>query len=186
MKSSGLWQLLRKYLLIDWWPGWGFSSTVYKGVLIRICHLHPKFTFWKTHCLILGELLLWWNTMTESNLGRGGFVSWIVPYNRSSSKAMTAETCKPVLMQRPWRCATYCLAPYGLLNCFLIEPRTTSLEMVPPTMAWFLPHQSLIEKMLYNWISWKQFLNWGSFLCDDSSLCQIDTKPTSTITYFDQ
>ena len=27
--------------------------------------------------------------------------------------------------------------------------------------------------MPYSWISWKHFLNWGSFLCDDSSLCQV-------------
>jgi hypothetical protein len=44
-----------------------------------------------------------------------------------------------------------------------------------------LPTWSLIEKMPYSWISWRHFLNWSSFLCDNSSLCQVDTKPDSTI-----
>jgi hypothetical protein len=35
--------------------------------------------------------------------------------------------------------------------------------------------------MPYSWISWKHFLKGGSFLCDNSSLCQIDnTKPPCT------
>jgi hypothetical protein len=41
---------------------------------------------------------------------------------------------------------------------------------------------SLIEKMLYSWISWRNFLTWSSFLCDNSSLCQVGTKPASTST----
>jgi hypothetical protein len=35
---------------------------------------------------------------------------------------------------------------------------------------------SLIEKMPYSWISWRHFLKGGSFLCDNSSLCQVDTQ----------
>jgi hypothetical protein len=31
-----------------------------------------------------------------------------------------------------------------------------------------------------SWISWRHFLNWSSFLCDNSSLCQADTKLAST------
>jgi hypothetical protein len=30
--------------------------------------------------------------------------------------------------------------------------------------------------MPYSWISWKHFLNFSSFLCDKSSLCQVDTQ----------
>jgi hypothetical protein len=36
--------------------------------------------------------------------------------------------------------------------CFLIEPRTTSPGMAPPTMGSALPHRSLLKKMLYSWI----------------------------------
>ena len=42
---------------------------------------------------------------------------------------------------------------------------------------------SLIEKMAYSWISWRHFPNWSSFLCDNSSLCQVDTKLASTEAY---
>jgi hypothetical protein len=38
------------------------------------------------------------------------------------------------------------------------------------------PTWSLIEKMPYSWISWRHFLKGGSFLCDNSSLCQVDTQ----------
>jgi hypothetical protein len=34
--------------------------------------------------------------------------------------------------------------------------------------------------MPYSWISWRHFPNWSSFLCANSSLCQVDTKLAST------
>jgi hypothetical protein len=34
--------------------------------------------------------------------------------------------------------------------------------------------------MPYSWISWRDFFKGGSFLCDNSSLCQVDTQPAST------
>jgi hypothetical protein len=30
--------------------------------------------------------------------------------------------------------------------------------------------------MPYSWISWRHFLNGCSFLCDNFSLCQVDTQ----------
>jgi len=63
--------------------------------------------------------------------------------DRNSSRIGTWE-----LIQRPWRDAAYWLAPQGLLN-LLIESRTTSPGMVPPTMGWALPCQSRIEKNPY-------------------------------------
>ena len=30
--------------------------------------------------------------------------------------------------------------------------------------------------MPHSWISWRHFLSWDSFFCDNSSLCQVDTK----------
>jgi hypothetical protein len=39
---------------------------------------------------------------------------------------------------------------------------------------------SVIKKMPYSWNSWRHFLKGGSFLCANSSLCQVDTKPAST------
>jgi hypothetical protein len=53
--------------------------------------------------------------------------------------------------------------------CFLIEPKTTSPEMVHPQGD--LPPWSLIEKMPYSWISWRDSLKGGSSHCDNCSLC---------------
>jgi hypothetical protein len=65
------------------------------------------------------------------------------------------------------------LLPLACSACFLIEPKTTSTEMVPPTMD---PSPLITEKMPYSWISWRHFLKGGSFLCDNSSLCQVNHK----------
>ena len=71
------------------------------------------------------------------------------------------------------------LLPLACSACFLIEPRTTSLWMAPLPMGWTLPPCSLIEKMPYSWISGRHFLRGGSFLCENSSLCQVDTQNQS-------
>jgi hypothetical protein len=79
-------------------------------------------------------------------------------------------------MQRPWRDVLYWLASPGLLSLlsYKIPIRYFIRNILPP---W-----SLIEKMPYSWISWRHFPNWSSFLCDNSSLCQVDTKLASTTT----
>jgi hypothetical protein len=41
------------------------------------------------------------------------------------------------------------LLPMACSACFLIELRTISSGMAPPTMGWVLTHQSLIKKMSY-------------------------------------
>jgi hypothetical protein len=71
------------------------------------------------------------------------------------------------------------LLPLACSACSLIEPRL-------PAQGWHypqgdLPPWSLIEKMPYIWISWRHFPNWSSFLCNNSSLCQVDTKLDSTL-----
>ena len=54
-----------------------------------------------------------------------------------------------------------------LLSLLSYRNKTTSPEMAPPTRG--PPPWSLIEKMPYSQISWRHFLNWSSFLCDNSS-----------------
>jgi hypothetical protein len=70
------------------------------------------------------------------------------------------------------------LLPLAFSACSLIEPKTYTAQ------GWYHPQAALtlIEKMPYSWISWRHFLNWSSLLCDNSILCQVDTKPTSTRT----
>jgi hypothetical protein len=84
------------------------------------------------------------------------------------------------LMQRPWRDVPYWLASTSLPSLLSYRTKTTSPEMAPPTRG--PPPWSLIEKMPCSWISWRHFPNWSSFLCDNSSLCQVATKLASAPT----
>jgi hypothetical protein len=81
-------------------------------------------------------------------------------------------------MQRPWRGAAYWLASPDLLS--LLSYRTQDYQARDGTthhgLAGPSHPQSLIEKMPYSWISWRPFLKGGSFLCDNSSLCPVDTQ----------
>jgi hypothetical protein len=64
-----------------------------------------------------------------------------------------------------------------LLSLLSYRTKTTSPEMISPTRGpWWL-----IEKIPHSWISWRHFPNWSSFLCDNSSLCQVGTKLASTV-----
>lgn len=50
-------------------------------------------------------------------------------------------------------------------------------------MGWALTHQSITKEMLYTFayspVFCRRFLIWGSFLSDDSSLCEVDTNLAS-------
>jgi hypothetical protein len=87
-------------------------------------------------------------------------------------------------VQRPWRCAAYWLASHDFFSLFSLEPRTTSPGIALPIMDWALSHWSLIEKMPYSCISWRHFLNWGSYLSDDSSLTHKPKQYISIISHF--
>jgi len=120
------------------------------------------------------------NIMTKKQVGEERVYSF--PHCCSSPKEVRAGTHSgQELGSRSW-CRGHGgmlltgLLPLACSAYFLIEPRTTSPGMAPPTMGWTLPHWSLIKKMPYSWISWRHFLNWGSFLCDNSRLCQVDTQ----------
>jgi hypothetical protein len=116
----------------------------------------------------------------QSTLGREGFISPTVPYNSSSSKVVRTGTqagqnLEAGAVQSLWGGTADWLAWPAFL-----EPRTTSLEMAPPTTGWTLPHQSLIKKLSYIFADTstliKHFLNWDSFLLNDFSLCQVDIQ----------
>jgi hypothetical protein len=82
---------------------------------------------------------------------------------------------KQELMQRPWRDVTYWLVSPSLLSS--LSYRTQDYQPRDgTTQKGTSPTWSLIEKMPYSWISWRHFHNWSSFLCDNSSLCQVDTQ----------
>jgi hypothetical protein len=83
-------------------------------------------------------------------------------------------TWRQELMQRPWRSSAYWIASLGLFSLFSYgsqgyQPMDGITHDVPSHL------RSLIEKMPYSWVSWRHFLKGGSFLCANSSLCQVDT-----------
>jgi hypothetical protein len=63
------------------------------------------------------------------------------------------------------------LLPLTYSACSLIEPRLPAQRWSHPQGAF--PPWSLIEKMPYSCISWRHFLNWSSFLCDNSSCVKL-------------
>jgi hypothetical protein len=122
-------------------------------------------------------------SLPRSKLGRKGFIQLTLTYCCSSPRKSGLElkqVRKQKMMQRQWRDVLTGLPPLACSACFLIKPKTTSPEMSPPTRG--PPSWSLIKKMPYIWISWRHFPNWSSFLCDNSSLCQVDTKLAGTPT----
>jgi hypothetical protein len=75
-------------------------------------------------------------------------------------------------MQRPWRDVPYWLASPGLLS--LLSYRTQDYQPRDgPTHKGPSPPWTLIEKTPYSWISWRHFLNWSSFPCDNSSCVKL-------------
>ena len=87
--------------------------------------------------------------MTKSKLGKKKFVWLTYSYYSPSLKEVWTEFKHGKYLEtgadaeaRKKFCLLACSA------CFLIELRITSPGMAPFTMAWALPHWSLIKKML--------------------------------------
>jgi hypothetical protein len=72
------------------------------------------------------------------------------------------------------RCYLLACFPWLAQLAFLKNPRLPAQGWHHP--QWALPPWSLIEKMPHSWISWRHFLKGSPFLCDNSSLCQVDTQ----------
>ena len=88
---------------------------------------------------------------------------------------------KQELKQRPWRSVAYWIAPRGLLSLPSYRTQDHQPRMVPPTMGWAPPHQTLIRKMLSGLPSTQY--NGGIFLTEipyDFSLYQVNIKLSST------
>jgi hypothetical protein len=78
------------------------------------------------------------NIMTKKQLGRKGFIQLTLPHCCSSPRKSGLElkqVRKQEQMHKPWRYVTYWLASPPCSACFLIEHRTTSPGMAPPTMG---------------------------------------------------
>ena len=127
--------------------------------------------------------LLWYSTMTKCNLGRSELISLTVPYTRSLSKAVRAGTqAGQEPGGRRWCRGHGGVLPTDLLPvacsaCFLIDSRTSSLGIEPPTKGWALPPQLLFKKTscrsAYRLALLRHFLSWGFSLSNDSSLYSL-------------
>jgi hypothetical protein len=133
---------------------------------------------WKTYVSVLVRVSIPAQTSgPRSKLKRKGLIQLTPPHCCSSPKEVRTRlgTWRQELMQRPWRDVTYCLASPGLLS--LLSYKTQDYQTRDGTTHNDFSHPlSLIVKMPYSWISWRHFLKGGSFLCDNSSLCQVDTQ----------
>ena len=112
----------------------------------------------------------------RSKLGRKGFIQLILPHCCSSPKEVRTGTQSSRSGSRSWcrghgRMLLTGLLPLACSACSLIEPRLPAQRWHHPQGAF--PPWSLIEKMPYSWISWRHFLNWSSFFCDNSSCVKL-------------
>jgi hypothetical protein len=136
----------------------------YLGVLVRVSI--PAQTSWP-----------------RSSWGGKGLLSLhfqIAVHHQRKSGLELKQGRKQELMQSHGEMLFAGLLPLACSAYFLIEPKDYQPRDGPthkgPSHPW-----SLIEKMLYSWMSWRHFLTWSSFLCDNSSLGQVDTKLPSTL-----
>ena len=68
-------------------------------------------------------------------------------------------------------CSLLTCFPLACSACSLIEARLPAQRWHHPQRAF--PPWSLIKKMPYSWISRRHFLNWSSFLWDNSSCVKL-------------
>lgn len=131
------------------------SSSPPLGILAK-CHYigcalgHPD------HCISIPDvlvmfLLLWWNSTTNTNLGRKGFIS---SYNsqitlhcwRKSGHEVKAGTLKQKLNRGHEGVLLISSPLMSCLSCLFIKLSTTCPSLVPPTVGCALSHQPLIKK----------------------------------------
>jgi hypothetical protein len=153
-----------------------------KAILCYICSCKElEFCFW--YCLSQGFYSCT-NIMTKKQVGKERV------YSAYSSTLLFIIKGSQDWNSNRLRSRSWCrghggmfftgLLPLACSACSLIEPRLPAQRWPHPQGAF--PPWSLIEKMPYSWISWRHFLNWSSFLCDNSSCVKL-THKTSQYRY---
>lgn len=129
--------------------------------------------------IVLGILLLWWDTVNRKQVGEERIYCLIVPHNISSlEEVKTGTQARMEPGSRTWFRGHGSMLLTGLLllacsACLIIEFRTTNPGIAQSTMGWALSPCSLYGKCL---TAGSRFLNWGFFLFDDSDLSQVDKQ----------
>jgi hypothetical protein len=101
--------------------------------------------------IALGFLLLWLNETPWPKASWEGKSLFCLYFHITVNhwRDVRAETGRQELLHRPWKSAAHWFAPPGLLNLIFYRTRITSPGMLPPTIGWALPYQSLVLKMPY-------------------------------------
>ena len=141
-------------------------------VVTRIPH------FWY-QCVLVRVSIPAQTSWPRSKLGRKGFILLTLPHSCSSQKEVRTGTQAGQESGPDAEAMEGC----SLLTCFFWLAQLALLlkqYIRIPAHSWKYPQapppwSSLIEKMLHSWMSWRHFPSWNSFLCDNFSLCQIDT-----------
>jgi hypothetical protein len=110
------------------------------------------------------------NIITKKQLGRKWFIQLTFPHCCSSLKEVRTGTQAGQKAGADAEAMEGC-SLLACSACSLIEPRLSAQRWSHPQGAF--PSWSLIEKMPYSWISWRHFLNWSSFLSDNSSCVKL-------------
>lgn len=118
-------------------------------------HIQQK--HWFKYCPSLFSIAVI-NTRTECNLERK--VQSIVEESQSRTQPGGKK-----LKQRLQRNAVPTSFPMAYSASLLIQPKTTCLGIVPPTVGLGCSHQSLTKKMFHRLVHrpiwWRHFLKWG-------------------------
>jgi hypothetical protein len=95
--------------------------------------------------VLIGVFIPSKNIMTKKQVGEDGvysaYTSTLLFITKGSQdwNSSRSGSRRQELIQRPWRVLLTGLLPLACSICFLIEPRTTSPGMAPPTRGWALP-----------------------------------------------
>lgn len=125
---------------------------------------------------VLGSLMLWLNTMVKGKWGRKGLTGLTLPHQSLPLKGIRIRTQSG---QEPGG-RSWCGGHGGWGCCLLTCLACFLMESWPPAQAWQYPQW--VPSPTNAAQSYRHFLNWGSLLSDDFSLCQVDIKTLWHIT----
>jgi hypothetical protein len=122
----------------------------------------------------------------RSKLGRKGFIWLTLPYCCSSPKEVRTGTQTGqeagADAEATEECSLLACFPWLARPALIQNPKLPAQRWSHPQGAF--PPWSLIEKMPYSWISWRHFLNWSSFLCDNSSCVELtQNQPVHRVSF---
>lgn len=123
--------------------------------------------------------------MTKVNWGKASLFHLFSPCNSPPIRKVRAGTqagqklgSKNCCIDHEERCLLAC--SHGFLICFFILLSITN----PPTISWYLTHQSSVKKRQHRLAQWpicyQHFLNYGLLFPNDSKFCQVDKTSQHT------